>query len=241
MTPDEDYLVAHELHLRFENIAVLLGVSLRLKPGEVVAVVGRSGSGKSVFLKVISGLLTPDSGWVQANGHYIQGAPHPDGEIALVFQQGALLDELTVWENIGLRQLETGNHNAAEIFMQVTKMGMAVGLAERDLQLYPHVLSGGMRKKVSIARALFQQPKVILYDEPTAGLDPAAAGMIDRLILSMNHTFGHGAIIVTHDLNTLERLQPRILLLHDGTFVFEGDYNSFLNTDDVAVRAFLGR
>lgn len=231
----------------FKDTPVLKDISFQLNKGEILAIVGRSGTGKSVLLKLITGLMFQESGRIEVEGVEV-GKGMKSSEVnslgaqtAMVFQQGAFVDELTVWENIGLRALETSGFSENEIREQVSLVAEAVGLVSKDLFRYPHELSGGMQKKAGIARAIFHKPSLILYDEPTAGLDPASSGIIDRLILKMNRDYGLSTIIVTHDLDTLDFLRPDILMIHAGGVGYYGNYKGFIESSNPVVRDFIHR
>jgi phospholipid/cholesterol/gamma-HCH transport system ATP-binding protein len=240
-------VTVEDVYAGFNGTPVLKGLSFQLNRGGILAIVGRSGSGKSVLLKLLTGLMFQDSGRIEVEGVNV-GWKMKSTEVdllgaqtALVFQQGAFVDELTVWENIGLRALETSSVPESEIRKQVALIADAVGLLPVDLFRYPHELSGGMQKKAGIARAIFHKPSLILYDEPTSGLDPASAGVIDRLIIKMNQDFGLSTIIVTHDLDTLKFLQPEILMIHAGGVGYHGNYIGFMESMNPVVRSFIHR
>lgn len=236
-----------DVYAGFKGTPVLKGLSFQLDKGGILAIVGRSGSGKSVLLKLLTGLMFQDTGFIEVEGVNVSRKMKSKeidllgAQTALVFQQGAFVDELTVWENIGLRALETSSVPEDEIKGRVSRVADAVGLMPIDLIRYPHELSGGMQKKAGIARAIFHKPSLILYDEPTSGLDPASAGIIDRLMLKMNSEYGLSTIIVTHDLDTLALLRPEILMIHAGEVGYHGDYIGFMASVHPAIREFIHR
>lgn len=199
----------------FDGRKVLDDISFEVKTGEILAIVGFSGSGKSTILKLISGLIEPDSGSIVTG----------DGDVAMVFQYSALFDSLNVFDNISFaleeRKEYRKKYSKKEIKDIVTKNLRTVGL-EGIEDKFPHELSGGMQKRVSFARAIVTEPKIILYDEPTSGLDPVASTIIEDYILTLREETKATAIIVTHQMSTITRCADRIIMLYDGKIVFEG-------------------
>ncbi len=219
-------LSVREISKSFGSHRVLNGISLDVDVGETVVVLGGSGEGKSVFLKHVNGLLRPDSGEVEVLGCPVSRL----GEDALVglrrrvsyiFQQGALFDSLTVGENVAFPLLEHTRLSDDEIEARVTALLDRVGLA-RSEALLPAELSGGMRKRVALARGLALDPEVILYDEPTAGLDPLAGLAIVALIREVTRNTRATSLVVTHDLAVATALADRVAFLAGGTFAFTG-------------------
>lgn len=199
----------------FDDKRVLDDISFDVKTGEILAVVGFSGSGKSTILKLISGLIEPDSGSIKTDG----------GDVAMVFQYSALFDSLNVFDNISFalqeRKEYRKKYSNKQIKDIVSKNLKTVGL-EGIEDKFPHELSGGMQKRVSFARAIVTEPKIILYDEPTAGLDPVASTIIEDYILRLREETKATAIIVTHQMSTITRCADRIIMLYGGEIVFEG-------------------
>jgi phospholipid/cholesterol/gamma-HCH transport system ATP-binding protein len=200
--------------------AVLRGVDLAVEPGELVAIVGQSGTGKSVLLRQIIGLERPDSGRIVVGGielprYLAMSAERKPFRIAMVFQSAALLASLTVAENVGLRLRERRRHRPAEIAEIIARVLEQVDLAGTERQ-HPSELSGGMRKRVAIARALAVDPELILYDEPTADLDPILTEQIGELIGRIRTTRGNTQIIVTHNLALARAIADRIAVLDAG-------------------------
>ena len=213
---------------RFGEAAVLDGLKFDVEKGEILAVVGPSGTGKSVTLKHIVGLLEPDAGEVTVS----------TDRIGYLFQSGALLAWKTVWENVALPLVETTRLKAGEIDRRVAAALAAVGLAD-DAAKYPSEISGGMQKRAGLARAIVCEAEVILYDEPTSGLDPVTSAQITRLIRDVNRTRGVTSVVVTHDLGSAFRIASRILLVKDGRAVVCLTPGEFRRSENPEARAFL--
>ena len=230
------------IHLEFDGKVVLKNVNYVLKRGDSAVVLGPSGIGKTVLLKLMVGLLFPTSGQVVIDGLDITRMSHGEmrnirKNIAVVFQAGALFDSLTVGENVGFRLFEEGRLTEKEIEAIVQEKLRQVGL-EGTMDLYPHQLSGGMKKRAAIARALAGSPEFILFDEPTSGLDPIATFNFDSLITMLR---GHGItiMVVTHTLISAYRIGKRFTMLHDGEIIYDGDRDGFLNSKHPAIQQFL--
>lgn len=213
---------------RFGEAVVLDGLSFSVERGEILAVVGPSGTGKSVTLKHIVGLLEPDAGEVTV----------ATDRIGYLFQSGALLAWKTVWENVALPLVETTRLTADEIDRRVAAALKAVGL-EDAAEKYPSEISGGMQKRAGLARAIVCDAEVILYDEPTSGLDPVTGAQITRLIRDVNRTRGVTSVVVTHDLVSAFRIASRVLLVKDGRAVVCLTPEEFQRSDNPEARAFL--
>jgi phospholipid/cholesterol/gamma-HCH transport system ATP-binding protein len=217
---------------------VLQDLDLTVEPGETFVIFGPSGCGKSVFLKHIAGLLTPDSGQILIDGEDLQAS---DGQhrfrLAMVFQSSALFNSLSVGENVGLWMKEHRICSRAEIARVVAEKLALVGLAGKE-QAMPSELSGGMRKRVSIARALAVNPHLILYDEPTAGLDPVLTEQIGHVIVDLK-TLKITSIVVTHDLNLGFHVADRLGMIHEGRLIEAGPSDRIRKTTNPVVRAFL--
>ena len=215
-----------DLHKAFGRHEVLAGVSLDVRHGETVVVLGGSGEGKSVLLKHINGLLRPDVGEVEVLGYPVWSLPEDElvevrRRVSYIFQQGALFDSLSVGENVAFPLREHMRLSEAETDERVETLLRRVGLAgTRDLA--PSELSGGMRKRVAVARGLAMEPEVILYDEPTAGLDPLTGVAVTALIKEVTGTTGATSLVVTHDLAVARELADRVVFLMDGQFRFIG-------------------
>ncbi len=233
---------------QFGNNKVLDGVDLDLQPGEAVAIIGPSGTGKSTILRIIAGLLPADEGDIWVGGQkrvgLIEDASDPFG-IGMVFQQAALFDSLTVEENVGFLLYQHSNLSRREVKSLVHKALSVVGLPD-IADRYPAELSGGMRKRVSFARAVMANPKnpadspaLLLYDEPTAGLDPIASTVIEDLIRELHvEKTCQSYLIVTHQESTIRRTADRLIFLHGGQVQWSGSVKEIDTTDNPFVRQF---
>lgn len=235
--------------IEFENVWLTLGerlilkdVSFSVQPGETRVILGGSGSGKTTLLRLALGLYRPDKGTVTVAGRDITDLSERDlfgirQQMAMVFQDAALFDSLSVRENVGYRLWEQGLLSDEEIEQKALESLCFVGLDD-ILDKMPAELSGGMRKRVGIARALASGAKTLLYDEPTAGLDPINTCVIGRLILRLK-TMGVTQVVVTHDLDTAYRVADRMILIIKGRLVFDGTPDELRGCDQPAVREFL--
>lgn len=226
----------------FGSLRVLRGFSLEVRTGETVVVVGRSGAGKSVLLKLVAGLLRPDAGTVEVGGESVSGAsPREVHAIRLrmgyVFQGAALFDSMTVAENVRLALRRHGVPEA-EVEEKVAHSLSVVGL-EGWGDTMPADLSGGMKKRAGVARAVAPTPDYLLYDEPTSGLDPVTTSMIDELILRLEEELRATSLVVTHDMESAYRVADRMALLHSGRVRWIGTPEAFREQDDGAIRAFV--
>jgi phospholipid/cholesterol/gamma-HCH transport system ATP-binding protein len=222
---------------------VLDGVDLDIQTGETVVVMGRSGSGKSVLLKHLIGLMVPDEGSIEVEGDEIVGMRERDLDavrrrFGMLFQSAALFDSMTVGENIALPLREHTQLSQADIKARVAERLEWVGLTGVE-DMKPASLSGGMRKRVGLARAIAMDPAYILYDEPTTGLDPIMSDVINRLIRSLQARIGVTSIVVTHDLHSAWHVGDRLALLHDGHVVFTGTPSEAKESTDERVRHFI--
>jgi len=233
----------HGLKKRLGGKAVLDGVDLEIATGESIVVIGRSGTGKSVLLKHVIGLMAPDEGAVEIDGEDIVGMKENDlnrvrKKFGMLFQGAALFDSLTVGENVGLALREHQHLKEHEVRRRVAERLEWVGLSGVET-MKPASLSGGMRKRVGLARAIAMDPRFILYDEPTTGLDPIMADVIDQLIRSMQKRLGVTTIVVTHDLISAYKVADRMAMLHDGKVVFIGTPHETRATSNGLVRQFI--
>jgi phospholipid/cholesterol/gamma-HCH transport system ATP-binding protein len=224
--PNTPPIVIDNLHKKFGDQTVLNGVSLQVQRGETVAVLGRSGTGKSVFLKLIIGLQPSDSGSVTIEGQQITGldVKHLNEvrkKIGFLFQQAALYDSLTVEENVAFPLSRHTNMSDADRNTRVRELLGSVGM-DQDLNKMPSEISGGMQKRVGLARALALDPNILLFDEPTAGLDPITAAEIGKLILELKQKREMTAIVVTHDIRGAKVFSDRMVLIHEGNILAEG-------------------
>ena len=232
-----------DLWKSFGDQAVFKGLSLQIRRGEAMAIIGGSGSGKSVLLKHIVGLLHPDRGSIQIRGTEVTAAP-PDEirgareKIGYLFQDGALLNSLSVFDNVALPLREQRQLEEAEIRARVTRRLEMVGLVEAQAKL-PAKLSGGMRKRAGLARALVTDPEIVLYDEPTAGLDPVTAQNIALLIRDLHLRLRVTSVLVTHDMPLAFTIAERVAMLSDGTIYWVGTPRDMESSEDPKVRAFI--
>jgi len=228
----------------FDATPVLKGVSITLEKGETLVVMGGSGSGKTVLLRLIAGLLRPDAGQIRVFGQNIEELSEEEllpirRRLGYVFQGAALFDSLTIYENVAYPLREHTRLGEAEIRRRVVHFLSLVGLNESVLEQLPAELSGGMRKRVGIARALIGEPEAMLYDEPTAGLDPTNSKTVAELIVQMGEGVCDSSIVVTHDLELTKTVADRVAVLIDGRFAAMGTVDAVLATRDDAVQAFL--
>ena len=219
-------IVIDNLHKKFGDQTVLNGISLQVKRGETVAVLGRSGIGKSVLLKLIIGLQPSDSGSVKIDGQDIAGLDVQQlnevrKRIGFLFQEAALYDSLTVEENVAFPLKRHTDIPAADRKKRVRELLGSVGM-DQDLEKMPSEISGGMQKRVGLARALALDPNILLFDEPTAGLDPITAAEIGKLILELKQKREMTAIVVTHDIRGAKVFSDRMALIHEGNILAEG-------------------
>lgn len=222
---------------------VLKGINLSVNKGETFLLIGRSGAGKTVLLKSILGLLRPDSGTIFVDGQEITQLVKTQLEkirlkFGLVFQNSALFDFLTVWENVSFFFKQHAKMPKEEMREKVTKTLALVGL-EGIEDMHPYELSGGMRKRVAIARAIIYDPKIIIYDEPTTGIDPIAVDKIVSLIKDLHSRLAVTSIVVTHDLEAGLKLADRVAFLLGGKIIFEGKKEEVENTNDKRLIQFI--
>jgi phospholipid/cholesterol/gamma-HCH transport system ATP-binding protein len=233
-----------DVQKRFEVKAVLKGISLEVQRGETLVIMGGSGSGKTVSLRIIAGLVRPTSGIVRVFGVRIDSLSEEEllpirRRMGYVFQGAALFDSLSVHENVAYPLREHTSLGEAEIRERVLHFLSLVALGDEVLDLLPSELSGGMRKRVGIARALAQEPEMLLFDEPTAGLDPTNSKMVAELIVQLRGGVCDTAIVVTHDLELARTVADRVAVLIDGRFAALGPRDEVLASDNPAVQAFL--
>ena len=232
---------------RFGEQVVLDGVDFEVREGETLALLGPSGTGKSVLLKHINGLIRPDAGKVIVDDLEVATLPRKAlselrTRIGYVFQNGALFDSLSVFENVRLGLSDESKFNDLEYAeRRVAECLKLVNLAPDTAKKFPAQLSGGMRKRVGIARAIAGAPKYLLYDEPTSGLDPVNADIVDELVKRLDQELGVTSIMVTHDVRGAFNVADRIALLSDGKIVLQGTPDEFRESEDPKVKAFLER
>jgi phospholipid/cholesterol/gamma-HCH transport system ATP-binding protein len=234
---------ARDLHKSFGTQKVLAGTSLKIEKGERVVIIGRSGGGKSILLKHLIGLLAPDSGEVLIDGQNISTMDErPLLEVrrkfGMLFQGAALFDSMTVLENVGFALQRQRKWTSEEIQTKVEQALEMVDLPGTGHKK-PAELSGGMRKRVGLARAIVYGPEIVLYDEPTTGLDPISADSIDRLIVRVSEKLNVTSVAVTHDMRSAARIGQRILMLNEGKIYASGTPEEILKSSDPVVHRFV--
>jgi ABC-type transporter Mla maintaining outer membrane lipid asymmetry ATPase subunit MlaF len=232
-----------DVHLAFGKNQVLKGLSLKILPGLTTVIIGRSGSGKSVLLKLMMGLLKPDKGKVILFGHDLSQASQVEilelrKRMGMLFQNYALFDSLPVDENIGFTLLENSKVPRAEVMKMSHDLISLLELKGSE-RVLPNELSGGMKKRVSLGRALIARPEVVLFDEPTTGLDPIMIEKVDEMILKAKQQFQITSAIISHDMASTKRLSDRVAFLHDGRIAFYGTYPELVTCQLPPVRTFL--
>lgn len=231
------------LKKKFGNRVVLDGVDLTVKNAEITVIIGRSGEGKSVLLKHIIGLLKPDSGTINLDGTDITAMSEKDfikvlGRFGMLFQGSALFDSMTVAENVGFPLREHTDLSDAEIAEKVTKRLARVGLVDVE-DMMPVDLSGGMKKRVALARAIIMDPEIVLFDEPTTGLDPIMSDSIAKLILETQKELKTTYFVITHDIVLTEKIADSIAMLHEGRIIEQGSVREMRENPNPILRQFL--
>nr|WP_299595302.1 ATP-binding cassette domain-containing protein [Sphingomonas bacterium] len=223
---------------------VLDGLNLSIDPGESVAIIGQSGSGKSVTLKCILGLIRPDAGSIEVDGENVVGLSAREGErlrgkFGMLFQGGALFDSLPIWRNVTFGLNQGRNVDAARMRRIAEENLERVGLDARILNLRPNELSGGMQKRVALARAIAPRPEIIFFDEPTTGLDPIRADVINDLIVSLVNDLGVTALTITHDMASARKIAHRVAMLYKGRIVWHGPRDRLYDSGNPYVDQFV--
>ncbi|MDB2590898.1 ATP-binding cassette domain-containing protein [bacterium] len=234
----------NNLRKSFNGNIVLKDINFKLFEGESLAIIGASGSGKSVLLKNIIGLLTPDNGSIEINKTNIVNLPRVQKEnllqeLGITFQHGALFDSLKNWENIVFKvknREKLSNKNAEILALSIIKN---LGLEPKILNLYPSEISGGMQKRIAIARAICGNPKILLFDEPTSGLDPVTGSLIDKLIITAVKTVGGSAITITHDMSSVCRIADKVILIDNQTIGWSGTPKQMLKSKNSKIQDFI--
>ena len=231
------------LTINFDGETVLENIDLDIRKNEITTIVGQSGCGKSVLMKTIEGLIIPETGTVLVDESNIFSLSRKElnstrRKLAMLFQGAALLDSLNVYQNVALPLMEHSKLAEDKILALVTDKLKLLGLID-VLDKMPSELSGGMKKRVALARAIIMQPEYIIYDEPTTGLDPIIAAEIIELILKLHNNFSITSIIITHDLNCIRKIKGRIAMIYDKKIVFDGTYSDFINDNGVYIKKFL--
>ena len=241
---DKIVIEVNDLKKSFNGNVVLEKINFKLFEGESLAIIGASGSGKSVLLKNIIGLLKPDSGSIKINNKNIVNLPRVQKEnllleLGITFQHGALFDSLRNWENIvfKVKNREKLSNKDAEIL--AVSIIEKLGLEPKILNLYPSEISGGMQKRIAIARAICGNPKILLFDEPTSGLDPVTGSLIDELIITAVKTVGGSAITITHDMASVCRIADKVILIDNQTISWSGTPREMLNSTNLKIQEFI--
>jgi len=228
----------------FGNKVVLDGVDLDVGVGESVVVIGGSGTGKSVTVKCIMGLMEPDSGSIKIDGEEVTGLPRGERErlmqkFGMLFQGSALFDSLRVWQNVAFGLIQGRGMDTAEAKDVAIKTLGAVGLGPEVGELWPAELSGGMQKRVALARAIAAKPEIIIFDEPTTGLDPIMGDVINDLIVKCVRDLGATAVSITHDMASAHKIADRIAMIHKGKIIWQGATKTIENSGNPYVDQFI--
>lgn len=235
-----------DLYKSFGSKKVLQGVNLIIETGETIVIIGRSGCGKSVLIKHIVGLLEPDSGFVKVEGKVVNNLSQKDlyelrKNFGFLFQGSALFDSMTVEENVSLPLVESKNSFSKSDILKIVEEKLDLVGLEGILNLKPSELSGGMKKRVALARALVTNPSYILYDEPTTGLDPIMSDSIDNLIKDLSGKLNVTSIVVTHDMYSVKNVANRVAMMNDGIIYFTGKPEELINSKDKVIEDFIRR
>jgi phospholipid/cholesterol/gamma-HCH transport system ATP-binding protein len=237
-------LLIKNLIKNFGTKEVLKGIDLQVNEGESVVILGGSGSGKSVLIKIIATLIAPTSGTIEVDGKNIAGISENERDklmekFGFLFQGGALFDSLPIWENVAFRLLnhkKMPRQQAREVALQKLK---AVGLSEKTADLFPAELSGGMQKRASLARAIAANPEIIFFDEPTTGLDPIMADVINDLIVANSKELGATTITITHDMHSARKIADKVAMLFDGKIIWFGDVKDMYSSGNAYLDQFI--
>jgi len=228
----------------FGEKKVLTGVDLQVNKGESVVILGGSGSGKSVLIKIISTLLSPTSGSIQVDGKEVSNIGAKERDILMekfgfLFQGGALFDSLPIWENVAFRllnQKKMSRKDAKEVAIEKLR---AVGLGAKTADLFPSELSGGMQKRASLARAIASSPEIIFFDEPTTGLDPIMADVINDLIIANSKQLGATTVTITHDMHSARKIADKVAMLFEGKIIWFGDVKDMYSSGNAYLDQFI--
>jgi len=230
------------LHKSFGRKKVLDGIDLDVYKGESLVVIGGSGTGKSVLIKCIQGLLTPDEGSIQIDGIETTSKAswqNLHASMGMLFQGGALFDSLSVWQNVAFSLLENQKMSKETAKIEAVRVLRQVGLAPDVADLFPSELSGGMQKRVGLARAIITKPQIIFFDEPTTGLDPIMSDVINDLIVESAKGLGATTLTITHDMASARKIADRIAMLYQGKIIWQGSVKDLDKTDNPYVMQFV--
>ena len=232
-----------DLHKAFGQKKVLDGVNLDVEKGQSLVVIGGSGTGKSVLIKCIQGLLTPDSGSIKIDDVEVlrQDGAHQKvkAKMGMLFQGGALFDSLSVWENVAFSLLENKGYRKDDAKREAIRVLRQVGLAPDVADLSPSELSGGMQKRVGLARAIITKPDIIFFDEPTTGLDPIMADVINDLIVESAKGLGATTLTITHDMASVRKIADKVAMLYQGKIIWQGTVKEMDKTENPYVIQFV--
>ena len=233
-------ITLRDVHKSFGPKKVLHGVDLHVPKGDSMVVIGGSGTGKSVLIKCILGLVEPDTGTINVDGQEVSHASRDSflPRFGMLFQASALFDSLPVWENVAFRLIQDGMPRLDAHAIAIEKL-RRVGLQPETAALFPAELSGGMQKRAGLARAIASDPEILFLDEPTSGLDPILAGVINDLIREILTDIGATAITITHDMTSVHAIADQVAMLHDGVVKWTGPIADLETTDDPHVRQFV--
>lgn len=236
----------NDLHKSFGSKKVLQGVNLTIEAGEAIVIIGRSGCGKSVLIKHIVGLLEPDSGFVKVEGKIVSDLSLKElyelrKNFGFLFQGSALFDSMSVYENVSLPLVESKNGYTKDDILKIVNEKLELVGLTGILNLKPSELSGGMKKRVALARALVTNPNYILYDEPTTGLDPIMSDSIDHLIKDLADKLKVTSIVVTHDMYSVKNVAKKVAMMHEGVIYFTGKPEELVTSSDKVIEDFIRR
>ncbi len=242
--PQPTKIEVRDLHKAFEGKQVLRGVNLAIQPGQSIAVIGGSGTGKSVLIKNIIGLLHPDSGTVHIDGEDVTAMSASERErvtrkFGMLFQGAALFDSLPVWENVAFGLIQVQRLARSEAREWAIEAMVQVGLEPDIAGRFPAELSGGMQKRVGLARAIATKPEIMFFDEPTTGLDPIMGSVIDNLIIESVRELGATALSITHDMASARRIADTIAMIYDGTIIWHGPVDAIVESGSDVVDQFI--
>ncbi|MFW0777934.1 MAG: ABC transporter ATP-binding protein [Rickettsiales bacterium] len=237
-------IVVKDVHKAFGKKVVLDGINLTIEKGESLVVIGGSGSGKSVLLKCILGIITPDSGSITIDGQEVTKLSFKERQqvlrkFGMLFQGGALFDSLPVWENISFALLQNKLVDRKQARELAIEKLQSVGLGQEVIDLSPSELSGGMQKRVALARAIAANPEIIFFDEPTTGLDPIMADVINQLIVKCSKELGATTLTITHDMASVRRIAHKVAMIYKGKIIWQGEVREIERSNNEYVDQFI--
>jgi phospholipid/cholesterol/gamma-HCH transport system ATP-binding protein len=239
---DKPILELRNVHKSFGDKHVLRGIDLTVAPGQSLVIIGGSGTGKSVTIKSALGLMTPEQGEILFDGHLITDPKRLDAlrrRTGMLFQGGALFDSLTVWENVAFALLYRDGVSRAEAKRRAIETLAKVRLPASAADLRPAELSGGMQKRVALARAIIATPELIFFDEPTTGLDPITADAVNNLIVEQVKALGAAAVSITHDMASVRKIADDVAMLHEGRIIWRGPVSALDNSGNAYIDQFV--